>query len=74
MKMSYSGTIEGIEYRKENFFQLYKDVCDSWIVYNNSHEVPAIVAKGNSLDFHVYNNDLWNKFTAIKWAQQILTN
>ncbi len=59
---------------KENFFQRYKDVCDSWIVYNNSHEVPAIVAKGNSLDFHVYNNDLWKKFSATKLAQRNLIN
>ena len=50
---------------KENFFQLYKDVCESWIVYDNSHEVPAIVAKGSSsLEFYIYNNDLWNKFSA----------
>ena len=50
---------------KGNFFQLYKDVCESWIVYDNSHEVPAIVAKGSSsLEFYIYNNDLWNKFNA----------
>lgn len=52
---------------KENFFKLYKDVCDSWIVYDNSHEVPAIVAKGNGpLEFYVYNHDLWNNFRVIK--------
>lgn len=52
---------------KENFFQLYKNVCDSWIVYDNSHEVPGIVAKGSSsLKFYIYNNDLWNKISATK--------
>jgi len=41
---------------RENFFALYKDLCNSWIVYDNSHEVPVLVAKGNiSLDSYVYN-------------------
>ena len=52
---------------RENFFKLYKDVCNSWIVYNNSNAVPVIVAKGSaSLDFYIYNNDLWNKFSLSK--------
>jgi len=51
----------------ENFFALYKDLCDSWVVYDNSHAVPAIVAKGSiPLDFYVYNNDLWKKFRLTK--------
>jgi len=51
---------------KENFFQLYKDVCDSWVVYDNSYEVPAILAKGSSsLEIYIYNNDLWKNFSAI---------
>lgn len=50
---------------EENFFQLYKDVCNAWIVYDNSNEVPAIVAKGcSSLEFYIYNKDIWNKFRA----------
>lgn len=52
---------------KENFFLLYKDVCNRWIVYDNSYEVPAIVAKGSSsLEFYIYNNDLWNKISPTK--------
>lgn len=52
---------------KENFFRLYKDLCDSWIVYDNSHEVPAIVARqSSSPEYYIYNNDLWKKFSVIK--------
>jgi len=48
---------------KENFFALYKDICDSWLVYDNSHAIPVIVAKSLiPVDFHIYNTDLWNKF------------
>ncbi len=51
----------------ENFSKLYKDLCNSWIVYYNSKEVPVIVAKGNSsMDFYIYNTDLWNKFSLSK--------
>lgn len=51
----------------KNFFTLYKAVCNSWIIYDNSNEVPVIVAKGNSsLDFYVYNSDLWNKISLNK--------
>ncbi len=49
---------------RENFFKFYKNLCDSWIVYDNSNEVPVIIAKGNSsLDYYIYNNDLWIKFS-----------
>ena len=52
---------------KENFFLLYKEICDSWIVYDNSNEVPVIVAKGSSsLEFYIYNQDLWSRFSMIQ--------
>lgn len=50
-----------------NFFSLYRGVCNSWIVYDNSYEVPIIVARGSSdLVKYIYNDDLWKKFKAEK--------
>ena len=46
----------------ENFFALYKDLSDSWLIYDNSHEEPALVAKGNaSLVSSIFNDDIWKK-------------
>jgi len=51
----------------KNFFTLYKDLADSWIIYDNSHEVPVTVAMGSaSLVGYIYNDDLWKKFQADK--------
>lgn len=51
----------------ENFFTIYKDLSDRWIVYDNSHEEPEIMAKGSgSLANSIYNNDLWSKFNLEK--------
>ncbi len=50
-----------------NFFDIYKDMTDNWIIYDNSHEVPVIMAKGSAyLVDYVYNNDLWKKFKAYR--------
>lgn len=46
----------------KNFFAFYKDLADRWIIYDNSHEEPALVAKGNaSLAKAIFNNDIWKK-------------
>lgn len=46
----------------ENFFLLYKHLADSWVIYDNSNEEPALVAKGNGpLDVHVVNGYIWGK-------------
>ncbi len=46
----------------DNFFALYKNQVDSWMVYDNSHEIPLIIAKGKAaLVNHIYNDDLWKK-------------
>lgn len=51
----------------ENFFTLYKNICDGWIVYDNSHEIPILIARGSSdMDNYVYNHDLWGKFNTEK--------
>jgi len=51
----------------KNFFLLYKNLVDNWIIYDNSNEVPAIVAKGNALlDNDIFNDELWSKIVSIK--------
>ena len=46
----------------ENFFNLYRNITDRWIIYENSNEAPALVAEGRpSLAISVYNDDLWKK-------------
>jgi hypothetical protein len=50
-----------------NFFDIYKDITDKWIVYDNSYEIPVAMAKGNaSLVSYIYNYDLWEKFNSYK--------
>jgi len=52
---------------KENFFTAYKDLADSWMIYNNSFETPEIIAKGNaSMVSYIYNDDLWKKLRLTK--------
>ena len=46
----------------ENFFLLYKDLADSWVIYDNSNQEPVLVAKGNaSLVSYIENDDLWKR-------------
>jgi predicted ABC-type ATPase len=51
----------------KNFFNLYKSVCHSWMLYNNSKETPIMIAKGNSLlADYIINQDIWKKLNPIK--------
>ena len=51
----------------QNFFSLYKILADSWIIYDNSHESPVIMARGSaSTDIHIFNDELWTKFNTGK--------
>jgi predicted ABC-type ATPase len=44
-----------------NFFELYRDVVYSWIVYDNSKELPYVIAKGGKgQKIFVYNHDIWD--------------
>ena len=46
----------------KNFFGLYKDIVDNWMICDNSDAIPIIVATGSvDLSFSVFNHDLWNK-------------
>jgi predicted ABC-type ATPase len=43
-----------------NFSNLYKPICDSWMLYDNSRDTPVIIATGDSsLASYVYNQDIW---------------
>ncbi len=45
-----------------NFFTIYKELVNSWMMYNNSHEIPFMLARGkSSLVSSIYNPDLWEK-------------
>ncbi len=49
----------------KNFFQLYRGLTDSWIVYDNSRASPLPLAKGNANNTSfVYNNDIWTRVDA----------
>ena len=54
-------TIERRYYRGlRNFFKLYQSLSDSWIMYDNSKELPTPLAKGNGIIISkVYNHDIW---------------
>lgn len=44
-----------------NFFSLYKDVVHSWMIYDNSKEIPNPIASGNQAGKNfIYNIDIWN--------------
>lgn len=50
----------------ENFNSSFKDLADSWMIYDNSLELPVIVAKGMGLDIDIYNHDIWSKINSTK--------
>ena len=51
----------------QNFFKLYKSVCHSWMLYNNSKETPIIIAKGNSsFEDYIFNQDIWETLNSVK--------
>ena len=48
-----------------NFFSLYQNLSDTWIVYDNSRIVPSPIAKGAvRMVIQVYNNDIWQRIVA----------
>lgn len=45
-----------------NFFGIFKSLCDEWSFYNNSFDHPLIIANGNSKDAEIIDvPELWNK-------------
>ena len=54
----------------KNFFQLYQDVVDSWVVYDNSKASPEIIAKGVKKATKVYIYDIWKTIQSQIWISQ----
>jgi predicted ABC-type ATPase len=49
-----------------NFFKTYQALSDYWLVFDNSHSKPELVAEGNNLiDFSVSNNEIWASLTSV---------
>ncbi|QOI98909.1 MAG: zeta toxin family protein [Flammeovirgaceae bacterium] len=45
-----------------NFFTIYMEIVDSWMIYDNSNAEPTLVAVGSApLDITVLNTELWSK-------------
>jgi predicted ABC-type ATPase len=43
----------------DNFFQIYRSICDGWIFCNNSDQNTSIVAKSDHSGVVVENLDIW---------------
>lgn len=45
-----------------NLFNLYLPLCDEWIIFDNSLQVPTTVAEGNKKNnLVIENKETWNK-------------
>ena len=44
-----------------NFFKLYQPLLDSWIIFNNSGTIPALIAKNEYAKLTVFDEQLFNK-------------
>ena len=47
----------------ENFFKIYEPHLDSWIFFDNSGEIPSLVAEKNNGKLLVKNNQLFSKIS-----------
>lgn len=45
----------------DNFFKIYKDVVDSWILVENQHSPRIIIADGSNESINICNNELFEK-------------
>ena len=52
-----------------NFFELYKDVVDSWIVVNNSGRKYGIIAESDQLHQQIYDVKIWDKMKSYQNEQ-----
>jgi len=44
-----------------NLINLYAEICDNWIVINNTESPPEIISKGfGNAEKSIINNDIWN--------------
>lgn len=45
----------------DNFLHIYRNICDSWILFDNSTDKPRIVAQSINEEQIVMDHDLYNK-------------
>jgi predicted ABC-type ATPase len=46
----------------QNFHDLYRELVDAWLLFDNSDETPELIAKGDrGFADTVINSELWNK-------------
>ena len=44
----------------ENLFKIYLPLCDEWAVFDNSDELPDLIARGYSSEQFIMKKDVWN--------------
>jgi len=44
----------------ENLFKIYIPLCDEWAVFDNSDELPDLIARGYSSELFIMKKDVWN--------------
>ena len=45
-----------------NFFELYSEVCDSWMLIDNTNDIPVLIAKKNgSMQYEIEDEYLFEK-------------
>lgn len=50
----------------ENFFELYRPLVDSWMLFNNTSGTPSLIAKGKNGDVNIFNVELFGKISGGK--------
>ncbi|MGL2963183.1 zeta toxin family protein [Flavobacterium sp. RSB2_4_14] len=43
----------------DNLFKIYLPLCDEWAVFDNSEELPDLIARGNSDEQFIFQHDAW---------------
>lgn len=48
-----------------NFFNLYRSLLDSWMLFNNAGRIPALIAKAKNGQIFVINHELFDAIKAL---------
>jgi hypothetical protein len=51
-----------LEQSAANFWQLYRPLCDRWLLMYNATSDAQLVAKGGPLTYSVLDDELFNSF------------
>lgn len=46
----------------ENLFKIYLPLCDEWAIFDNSDEIPTLIAEGTHSKLIIDNQEIWNLF------------